>query len=49
MGSVNIRMGSNKDEGYKLYNITKEVAKAKLSFCCLQEVNTEIKEARLYH
>ena len=37
-GTINIRTGNENDEGYKLYSITKEVAKAKLQFCCLQEV-----------
>ena len=36
-GSINIRSGKEKDDGAKLYSITKEVAKAGLSFCCLQE------------
>ena len=37
-GTINIRSGKEKDEGAKLYSITKQVAKAGLSFCCLQEV-----------
>ena len=37
-GTINIRTGNEKDEGYKLYSIANEVAKANLSFCCLQEV-----------
>ena len=37
-GTINIRTGNENDEGYKLYSITKEVAKARLQFCCLQEV-----------
>ena len=38
IGTINIRTGNEKDEGYKLYSIAKEAAKADLSFCCLQEV-----------
>lgn len=37
-GTVNIRSGKEKSEGSKMYMITKQVAEAKLSFCCLQEV-----------
>ena len=37
-GTINIRSGKEKSEGSKLYMITKEVAEAKLLFCCLQEV-----------
>ena len=37
-GTVNIRTGQEKSGGAKLYMITKEVARAKLEFCCLQEV-----------
>ena len=37
-GSINIRTGSQGDEGYKMYSITKEVVKSKLDLCCLQEV-----------
>ena len=37
-GTINIRSGKERDEGAKLYTITKEIAKADLSFCCLQEV-----------
>ena len=37
-GTINIRSGKEKDEGAKIYSVAKEVAKAKLSFCCLQEV-----------
>ena len=37
-GTINIRSGKEKDEGAKIYSLTKEIAKAGLSFCCLQEV-----------
>ena len=37
-GTLNIRSGKEKDEGFKLYSIAKEAAKANLSFCCIQEV-----------
>ena len=37
-GTINIRTGNEKSEGYRLYMITKEVARAKLQFCSLQEV-----------
>ena len=37
-GTVNIRSGKEKDEGAKLYLVAKEVARADLSICCLQEV-----------
>ena len=37
-GKVNIRSGKEKDEGAKIYSVTKEAAQAGLSFCCLQEV-----------
>ena len=37
-GTINIRSGKEKDEGAKLYAITKEVSRAGLLFCCLQEV-----------
>ena len=37
-GTINIRTGNEKDEGYKLYSIAKEVENARLQFCCLQEV-----------
>ena len=37
-GTLNVRSGKEKLEGARMYMITKEVARAKLSFCCLQEV-----------
>lgn len=37
-GNINIRSGKERDEGAKLYSITKEISKAGLSFCCLQEI-----------
>jgi len=37
-GTINIRSGKEKSEGSRMYMITKQVAQAKLSFCCLQEV-----------
>ena len=49
-GTINIRSGKEKDEGAKIYSITKEISKLDLSFCCLQEVkyrNTGNKLIRL--
>ena len=37
-GTINIRSGKERDLGAKLYCIAKEVSKAGLTFCCLQEV-----------
>ena len=37
-GTINIRSGKEKDEGAKIYAVAKEVARAGLMFCCLQEV-----------
>ena len=37
-GTINIRSGKERDEGAKIYSICKEIAKAGLSICCLQEV-----------
>ena len=37
-GTIHIRTGNEKDDGYKMYSIAKEAAKAKLQVCCLQEV-----------
>ena len=37
-GTLNIRSGKEKLEGAKMYSIVKEIARANLSFCCLQEV-----------
>lgn len=37
-GTVNIRSGKEKEEGAKIYGITKEINRAGLTFCCLQEV-----------
>ena len=37
-GTINIRTGKEKDEGAKIYAVAKEVARAELLFCCLQEV-----------
>ena len=37
-GTINIRSGKEKDEGAKMYLIAKEVARAGLTFCCIQEV-----------
>ena len=37
-GSINLRSGKEKDEGAKMYMVAKEVARANLAFCCLQEV-----------
>jgi len=34
-GTINIRTGNEKDDGYKMYSIAKEAAKAKLQVCCL--------------
>ena len=50
LGTINIRTGDKKSEGAKLYMITKEVAKAGLTVCCMQEVRyrkTDSKEIRL--
>jgi len=38
LGSINIRTGGEKSVGGKMYMVTKEVAKAGLSMCLLQEV-----------
>ena len=38
LGTVNIRTGKEKSEDAKMYVITKEVARAGLSICLLQEV-----------
>ena len=37
-GTINIRTGDEKSEGAKMYIIAKEMDKAGLTFCCLQEV-----------
>ena len=37
-GTLNVRSGKEKLEGARIYAITKEVERANLSFCCLQEV-----------
>ena len=37
-GTVNIRTGKETSGGAKLYMIIKEVTRANLEFCCLQEV-----------
>lgn len=37
-GTINIQSGHEKNEGAKIYSVAKEVAKANLAFCCLQEV-----------
>ena len=37
-GTLNVRSGKEKLEGARIYEIAKEVARAKLSFCVLQEV-----------
>ena len=37
-GTLNIRSGKEKLEGARMYEITKEVARANLTFCILQEV-----------
>ena len=37
-GTVNIRTGGEKDEGAKIYAVAKEISRANLQFCCLQEV-----------
>ena len=37
-GTLNIRSGTEKDDGAKIYSIAKEIAKSELAFCCLQEV-----------
>ena len=37
-GTVNIRSGKEKEDGAKIYAIAKEVNRAGLSFCCMQEV-----------
>ena len=49
-GTINIRSGKEKDEGAKVYAVAKEIARAGLSFCSLQEVkyrNTGNKLIRL--
>ena len=37
-GTINIRSGKEKEEGAKIYAVVKEVNRAGLLFCCLQEV-----------
>ena len=37
-GNINIRSGKERDEGAKIYSITKEIPKFELSFCCLNEI-----------
>ena len=49
-GSINVRTATEKSESSKIYMITKEVARAGLAFCCLQEVryrNTRKQRIRL--
>ena len=46
-GTINIRSGKEKDEGAKIYSVTKEVAKAGLALCCLQEVKYRNSGSRL--
>ena len=46
-GTINIRSGKEKDEGAKIYSVTKEVEKAGLSLCCLQEVKYRNSGSRL--
>ena len=38
IGTLNIRTGKEQSEGAKMYAIVKEVARLKLSICCIQEV-----------
>ena len=37
-GTINIRSGKEKEEGAKIYAVTKEMNRAGLLFCCMQEV-----------
>lgn len=37
-GTINIRTGDEESEDAKLYTMTKEAARAGLTFCCMQEV-----------
>ena len=37
-GTINIQSGHEKNEGGKIYSVAKEIVKANLAFCCLQEV-----------
>ena len=37
-GTINIRSGTEKDDGAKIYAIAKELVRYDLAFCCLQEV-----------
>ena len=37
-GTVNIRSGKEKEEGAKIYAVAKEINRAGVVFCCLQEV-----------
>ena len=49
-GTINRRSGKEKNEGAKIYAVAKEIVRAGLSFCCLQEVkyrNTGNKLTRL--
>ena len=47
LGSINIRSGKEKSEGAKIYCITKEVARAGLSICLLQEVRYRNNDQRI--
>ena len=50
LGSINIRSGKEKSEGAKMYCIAKEVARAGLSICLIQEVryrNNDQRKIRL--
>ena len=38
IGTLNIRTGKEKSEGARMYTIVKEIARLKLSICCIQEV-----------
>ena len=41
-GTLNTRSREEKLEGARMYAITKEVGRANLSFCCLQEISQRI-------
>ena len=37
-GTINIRSGKEKEGGWRMYTVAKEIDKLDISFCCIQEV-----------